>query len=140
MREKLSDSAMSVAIAVVAGSVVVSAPITRAETSAASTPAPAASSSLKTPWGEPDLQGIWTDETTTPLQRPARYANQEVFSEAERAELDRVGRKCSVATDERSAGPSATSRVPITMCSCRSSALARGPRSLSIRPTAGFHR
>jgi hypothetical protein len=90
MREKLSDSAMSVAIAVVAGSVVVSAPITRAETSAASTPAPAASSSLKTPWGEPDLQGIWTDETTTPLQRPARYANQEVFSEAERAELDRV--------------------------------------------------
>ncbi len=90
MREKLSDSAMSVAIAVVAGSVVVSAPITRAETSAASTPAPATSSSLKTPWGEPDLQGIWTDETTTPLQRPARYANQEVFSEAERAELDRV--------------------------------------------------
>jgi hypothetical protein len=90
MREKFSDSAMSVAIAVVAGSVVVSAPMTRAQTSAASTPAPAASSSLKTPWGEPDLQGIWTDETTTPLQRPARYANQEVFSEAERAELDRV--------------------------------------------------
>jgi hypothetical protein len=89
MREKFSDSAMSVAIAVVAGGVVVSAPMARAQTSAASTPAPA-SSSLKTPWGEPDLQGIWTDETTTPLQRPARYANQEVFSEAERAELDRV--------------------------------------------------
>ena len=31
--------------------------------------APAA---LKTPWGEPDLQGIWTDETDTPLQRPAQ--------------------------------------------------------------------
>ena len=26
---------------------------------------------LKTAWGEPDLQGIWTDETDTPLQRPA---------------------------------------------------------------------
>jgi hypothetical protein len=89
MREKFSDSAMSVAIAVVAGGVVVSAPMARAQTSAVSTPPPA-SSSLKTPWGEPDLQGIWTDETTTPLQRPARYANQEVFSEAERAELDRV--------------------------------------------------
>jgi hypothetical protein len=24
---------------------------------------------LKTPWGEPDLQGIWTDESDTPLQR-----------------------------------------------------------------------
>jgi hypothetical protein len=92
MREKFSDSMMSVAIAVVAGSVVVSAPMTpaSAQTSAASGTPPAASSSPKTPWGEPDLQGIWTDETTTPLQRPARYANQEAFSEAERAELDRV--------------------------------------------------
>jgi hypothetical protein len=90
MREKFSDSMMSVAVAVVAGSVVVSAPVTpaSAQSSAASSTTP--SSSLKTPWGEPDLQGIWTDETTTPLQRPAKYANQEVFSEAERAELDRV--------------------------------------------------
>ena len=48
------------------------------------------SSALKTPWGEPDLQGIWTDETDTPLQRPARYANQEFFTEAQRAEIDRA--------------------------------------------------
>jgi hypothetical protein len=27
-------------------------------------------------WGEPDLQGIWTDEFDTPFQRPAKYANQ----------------------------------------------------------------
>ena len=44
---------------------------------------------LKTPWGEPDLQGIWTVETDTPLQRPAKYENQEVFTQAQRAELDR---------------------------------------------------
>jgi len=43
---------------------------------------------LTTPWGDPDLQGIWTDETDTALQRPAKYANQEFFSEAQRAELD----------------------------------------------------
>ena len=30
---------------------------------------------LKTAWGEPDLQGIWTDEFDTPLQRPAKYAD-----------------------------------------------------------------
>src|SRR6266446_3207272 len=47
-------------------------------------PAPA----LKTPWGEPDLQGIWTDESDTPLQRPAKYAAQEFFTAAQRAELD----------------------------------------------------
>jgi len=44
----------------------------------------------KTSWGEPDLQGIWTNEYEIPLQRPARYANKEFFTEAERAELDRV--------------------------------------------------
>jgi hypothetical protein len=44
----------------------------------------------KTAWGEPDLQGIWTDEFETPLQRPAKYANQEFFTEAQRTELDQV--------------------------------------------------
>jgi hypothetical protein len=44
---------------------------------------------LKTPWGEPDLQGIWTDETDTPLQRSAKYANQEFFTPAQREELDK---------------------------------------------------
>ena len=51
--------------------------------------APAAAQVLKAPWGEPDLQGIWTDESDTPLQRPAKYANQEFFTEAQRAELDK---------------------------------------------------
>jgi hypothetical protein len=45
---------------------------------------------LKTAWGEPDLQGIWTDEGETPLQRPVKYANQEFFTEAQRAELDQI--------------------------------------------------
>ena len=45
---------------------------------------------LKTAWGEPDLQGIWTNEFDTPLQRSARFGNQEFFTEAERTELDRV--------------------------------------------------
>jgi hypothetical protein len=48
-----------------------------------------ASAGLKTPWGEPDLQGIWTEEFDTPLQRPARYGNQEFLPEAQRQELDR---------------------------------------------------
>ena len=44
---------------------------------------------LKTPWGEPDLQGIWTDLTETPLQRAPKYGNQEFFTAEQRAELDR---------------------------------------------------
>jgi len=42
-----------------------------------------------TAWGEPDLQGIWTDDFQTPLQRPVRFANKEFFTEQERAELDK---------------------------------------------------
>ena len=41
---------------------------------------------LKTPWGEPDLQGIWTRDVDIPLERPAKYANQEFFSDAERCD------------------------------------------------------
>jgi hypothetical protein len=42
----------------------------------------------RTPWGEPDLQGIWTNEFDTPLQRAARYGTREFFTEEERSALD----------------------------------------------------
>jgi hypothetical protein len=45
--------------------------------------------SLKTPWGEPDLQGIWTVETDTPLQRSPKYGTRELFTDTERDELDK---------------------------------------------------
>src|ERR1700687_1000262 len=31
----------------------------------------------RTPDGHPDFQGLWTTQTFTPLQRPARYAGRE---------------------------------------------------------------
>ena len=43
----------------------------------------------RTPWGTPDLQGIWNDTYDTPLQRPSRYASKEFFTDEERAELDK---------------------------------------------------
>ena len=43
----------------------------------------------RTPWGEPDLQGIWTDQFQTPLERSAQYAGADAFTNAERADLDR---------------------------------------------------
>jgi len=69
--------AIAAAVAVISGSIT---------PTAAQAPAPA--SAPKTPWGEPELQGIWTDESDTPLQRPAKYAAQEFFTAAQRAELD----------------------------------------------------
>jgi hypothetical protein len=41
----------------------------------------------RTPDGHPDLQGIWTMHTFTPLVRPARYAGQEFLTDAEATEL-----------------------------------------------------
>jgi hypothetical protein len=91
MRKRFSAPMIIFATGAAAGSVVISAPTTASAQGPASSPATLAPApSLKTAWGEPDLQGIWTDETTTPLQRSAKYANQEFFTEAERAQLDRV--------------------------------------------------
>jgi hypothetical protein len=43
----------------------------------------------RTPWGDPDLQGAWTTQTTTPLERPARFGERALLSEEEVAELQR---------------------------------------------------
>ena len=43
---------------------------------------------FRTPWGEPDLQGIWNGETLTPLQRPARFANKPVLTPEETAKAE----------------------------------------------------
>src|SRR5256714_176909 len=89
MRERFSGSMITVAIAGAAVSVVISLSVTPAPAQAPVASAAAPALALTTPWGEPDLQGIWTDETDTPLQRSPKYADQEFFTEAQRAELDR---------------------------------------------------
>jgi len=83
MLDRFSVSTITVAIAAAAVGAVISASSTR-------TSAQAPAAALKTPWGEPDLQGIWTVETDTPFQRSPKYANQEFFTEEQRAQFDRV--------------------------------------------------
>jgi hypothetical protein len=46
------------------------------------------SSSSRTPWGHPDLQGVWTNSTTTPLERPADLADKPVLTDEERRVRD----------------------------------------------------
>jgi hypothetical protein len=83
MGNRFASSIVNLAIAAVTASAVISATVTHTSAQSPS------SSSLKTPWGEPDLQGIWTDEFDTPFQRSSRYANQEFFTEQQRADLDK---------------------------------------------------
>ena len=49
----------------------------------------AQSAVVMTPWGEPNLQGIWTDPYDTNLQRPSDLGNRELYTEEEVAEMDR---------------------------------------------------
>jgi len=85
MGDRFTGLIVTVAIAAAASAAVaVSVTLTSAQTPAGS------GAALKTPWGEPDLQGIWTDEFDIPLQRPAKFANQEFFTEAQRADLDKA--------------------------------------------------
>src|SRR5579864_77044 len=85
MRDWLRTSMTMLAAA---GGAIASITPVSAQAPATSGAAPAAA--LTTPWGEPDLQGIWTDESDTPLQRSPKYANQEFFTAAQRAELDQL--------------------------------------------------
>ena len=48
----------------------------------------AASTPLRTPWGHPDLQGIWDFRTITPLQRPEDLADREFLTAEEAANLE----------------------------------------------------
>ena len=44
------------------------------------------------PWGDPDLQGVWNDATSTPLQRPSGVGSKDVLSDEEAAEFqDQTG-------------------------------------------------
>ncbi len=81
-------------IALLQSSVTLSGQSQAGGSSSATGPAP------KTAWGHPDLQGIWLDEFDNPLERPARYANQEFFTDKERADQDLV-RSGNVGRDQR---------------------------------------
>jgi hypothetical protein len=43
----------------------------------------------RTPFGQPDLQGIWSNATITPFERPPELAGKEFFTEQEAAEYEK---------------------------------------------------
>ena len=53
-------------------------------------PASALGQTPRTAWGDPDLQGTWTNTTTTPLQRPDDLGDQETLTGEEWAQRNAV--------------------------------------------------
>jgi len=66
----------------------------------------------KSPWkmprtadGHPDLQGIWTNATRTPLERPAQFANKPTLTDAEANAYERKDHEAWQELDGTSEGP-----------------------------------
>ena len=56
----------------------------------------------RTSWGDPDLQGLWSNATLTPLQRPAELAGKEFFTPEEAAAY--VGERIEAGNADRTIG------------------------------------
>jgi hypothetical protein len=44
----------------------------------------------KTPWGDPDIQGIWSNQSPTPLERPDAMAGKKTLTEEEAAAFEKT--------------------------------------------------
>ena len=85
VRHRPAFGVLVVAIGLAAGAVAVGAQAvaTRA------TPAPRAWVLARTPDGHPDFQGVWANNTVTPLQRPKQWEGKTRLTEAEIADLQK---------------------------------------------------
>ena len=63
---------------------------TVAVASLAAAPATAQDEALRTPWGAPDVQGIWDFRTITPMERPETLGDQEFLTAEEAANLEQA--------------------------------------------------
>ena len=75
----MSSRIVSSACAVVVGAALLSLAVL---------PAAAQDAAPRTPWGHPDLQGVWDFRTITPLERPAELADREFLTAEEAASLE----------------------------------------------------
>jgi len=144
MRDRFSGSTITVAIAAAAAVSAIPVYVTRTQAQApaasatAPVPAPASVPTLKTPWGEPDLQGLWMDETDTPCSAPPSMRTRSFSPRRSGPNWMHNGRRWAARTGVRSAGPSSTSPAPTTTFSYPGNTPAPARPRLSTRPVAGF--
>ena len=62
----------------------------------------------RTPWGTPDLNGVWNGNTMTPLERPDKYANKPFLTEQEAAALEKAQRDTALLENKATPGDPGT--------------------------------
>jgi hypothetical protein len=67
----------------------------------------------RTPDGRPDLQGVWTNATLTPLERPSHLADRPFFTEQEAAKLEAQAAARQASADDPQARQQAQARGDI---------------------------
>ncbi|MSR10906.1 MAG: hypothetical protein EXR84_03800 [Gammaproteobacteria bacterium] len=91
---------------------------------------------LYTPWGHPDLQGVWDRRTITPLERPERFADKAILSADEIIAYERA----SAARDDGRPLDFARSGISVhdpADLDYGSTVLATGQTSLVVDPPNG---
>jgi hypothetical protein len=68
-------------------------------------PGRATTSTARTPWGDPDLQGTWDFRTITPMERPARFAGKEFLTGAEASTIERETAEADVDSAPQAGNP-----------------------------------
>ena len=81
MSQQSRGFAGAIGAAAVAG--LLAAPISAAAQAGDGNPAPP-----RTPWGAPDMQGVWDFRTITPMERPADLGDTAVLTEAQAARVE----------------------------------------------------
>ncbi len=89
------------AVALVTGVLSLASPLS---VEAQSSQAPGAWAVPRVGWGVPDLQGIWTNATLTPIERPDSLVGKTVLTAEEAAELETRSAERRVASDRFIAG------------------------------------
>jgi hypothetical protein len=87
-------------------------PLAGQATTAASKAKTAAAAVPRTPDGHPDLQGVWTNNSLTPLQRPKDVSGKEFYTEAELADIQKKQRERLALDDVEGEPPANHSGIP----------------------------
>jgi hypothetical protein len=100
-----------------------------------SKPARAAWTLTRTPDGQPDLQGIWTNATLTPLERPAAMKDKAFLTEEEAAAIEKRTAENRAANDKM--GPLASGSYNRAWYDDGTRVLATRQTSLVVDPADG---